>query len=130
MEYHYTVSTRKSAEQVIKDLEENLKEIKFGVLWNFEIHKKLQEKGIVFDKKITVLEVCNPFEASKILEIEPMVSYFLPCKIVVNEEDAGTKVGMVKPTLMIKMIGNEELTEIAKEIEDKLVSAINKAVSD
>lgn len=58
--FNYTVETSKSRDEAVHTLEENLKEEKFGVLWNFDLTAKLQEKGTDFGTPFTVLEVCNP----------------------------------------------------------------------
>lgn len=128
-QFHVTMTTSKEVEQVIADLETSLKEIQFGVLWKFDIHKKLEEKKIPFNKKITILEVCNPEEAHGILDIEPMASYFLPCKIVISVDNSTTtKIGLVRPSLLIGLMEDEELNKVAEIIEGKLISAMEKAI--
>lgn len=57
-----------------------------------------------------------------------MSSYFLPCKIIVSEQKGQTKVGLVRPSILIGLMEQENLTEIAKKIENKLIQAIEKAV--
>ena len=126
--YHVTFETNKEIEQVIKDLEKELMEVKFGVLWRFDIHKKLSEVGLPMEHKITVLEVCNPNESSGIIAEDPMSSYFLPCKIVVSEKVSKTTVGLVRPSLLIGLMEQENLTDIAKKIDSVLIGAIEKAV--
>ncbi|MFV9511127.1 DUF302 domain-containing protein [Tepidibacillus sp. LV47] len=126
--YHVTFETKKELEQVIADLEKELKEIRFGVLWRFDIHQKLSELELPIEHKIVVLEVCNPNESSGIIAADPMSSYFLPCKIVVSEQEGQTKVGLVRPSILIGLMEQENLTEIAKKIEDKLIQAIENAV--
>ncbi len=127
-QFHVTMSSSKNVEQVISDLEKSLQEIKFGVLWKFDIHKKLEEKNIPFKKKITILEVCNPEEAFGILDLEPMASYFLPCKIVVTEEATNTKIGLIRPSLLIGLMEDEELNKVAEIIEEKLITAMENAI--
>ena len=58
--FDYTVTTSKSVDEAVASLEENLKEEQFGVLWNFDLTAKLQEKGQDFDTPYKILEVCNP----------------------------------------------------------------------
>ncbi len=125
--FDYTVETQKSIEQAITDLETNLKEEQFGVLWMFDIKEKLQDKGLEFEKEFKVLEVCNPLEAQKVLNENEMAGYFLPCKIVVYEKDGNTKIGMPKPTALISMLNDEQMKQIAKDIEDRLIGCINKS---
>lgn len=124
--FHYTVETEKSMDQVISDLESALQEIKFGVLWQFDIKEKLNAKGLDFKQDYKVLEVCNPFEANRVLQENHMVGYFLPCKIVVYTEAGKTKVGLPKPTAMISMVDDDNLKGIAEEIENNLVGVLEK----
>jgi len=126
--FDYTVETEKTVQQAIEDLEATLKDEKFGVLWMFDIKEKLQEKGLEFEKEFKVLEVCNPHEAQKVLNENEMAGYFLPCKIVVYEKDGKTKMGMPKPSSLISMLGDPELERIAKDIEERLIKCLNKAV--
>jgi uncharacterized protein (DUF302 family) len=125
--FHYTVETSKSVTEAIASLEENLMEEKFGVLWNFDVKGKLNEKGLEFDNELTVLEVCNPKEAQRVLNEEMLVGYFLPCKIVVYAEGGTTKIGMPKPTALIDLVDNKKLKDIALEIEERLIGCINKS---
>ncbi|HYK72195.1 MAG TPA: DUF302 domain-containing protein [Pseudoneobacillus sp.] len=125
--FDYTVVTNKSVDEAIKSLEENLKEDKFGVLWMFDIKEKLHDKGLEFDKEFKVLEVCNPFEAQKVLNENELAGYFLPCKIVVLNDTENTKIGMPRPTALISMLNDEKMKELAQDIENRLIRCIDKS---
>lgn len=126
--FHYTVESDKTIEEAVRALEANLKEEKFGILWQFDIKETLNNKGIDFDQPYLVLEVCNPKEAANLLTQNQLVGYFLPCKIVLYEDAGKTKIGMPKPTALIDLVEEEALVSLAKEIEDKLISAIDKSI--
>ncbi|WP_406945442.1 DUF302 domain-containing protein [Halobacillus sp. SY10] len=128
MQFDFTKETSKTVDEVISSLENSLKEEKFGVLWNFDLTGKLQEKGMEFNTPYRVLEVCNPVEADRVLQENKMVGYFLPCKIVVYEEEGQVKVGMPKPTKLIGLADDEKLAEIAEDVEQRLQSSIEKAI--
>lgn len=127
MTFHYTVETDKTIEEAIGSLEKNLQAIKFGILWQTSITENLKNKGLT---KITtpyhVLEVCSPFEAEKVLLQNPMANYFLPCKITVYESEGKTKVGLVKPTVLMKPLEDDGLMDILENIEEQLVGVIDK----
>jgi uncharacterized protein (DUF302 family) len=114
-------------DEAISAIEEVLKEEKFGVLWRFNIKEKLQEKGVDLDKDFVVLEVCNPYEAKRVLSENSLVGYFLPCKIVVYKDEDVTKIGMLKPSALISMVPSDNLADIAKDIEDRLINCLEKA---
>jgi len=126
--FNYTVETSKSKDEAVRTLEEKLKEEKFGVLWNFDLTAKLQEKGTDFDTPFTILEVCNPHEANRVLSEDLLAGYFLPCKIVVYEENGKTKIGMPKPSALVEMVQNDHIKKIALEIEGRLIGCIDKSV--
>lgn len=126
--FDYTVETNKNIKEAISSLEKSLKEEKFGVLWMFDIKEKLQEKGLDFEHDYLVLEVCNPHEAERVLKHNLLVGYFLPCKIVVYNDNGKTKIGMPRPTALINLVNNNEIKKLAKDIEERLVNCINKSV--
>lgn len=126
--FHYTATSEKGIDDVVKSIEESLKNHKFGVLWQLNIPEKLKEKGVEFNQPYRVLEVCNPHEAKEVLSQNLLVGYFLPCKIVVYEKDGKTQVGLPKPSMMMDLIGDKELFETAERVEKSLIEAINAAV--
>jgi len=126
--FDYTVVTDKNMEEAIQSIEENLRKEKFGVLWQFDIKEKLQEKGLEFDKEFKVLEVCNPHEAQRVLNENEMAGYFLPCKIVVYKDAGKTKIGMPKPTALISLLNDEKMQQFAKDIEDRLMLCIDNCI--
>ena len=126
--FDYTVHTNKSVNHAINRLEASLKEEKFGVLWMFDIKEKLQEKGLEFQKEFKVLEVCNPDEAHRVLNENGMAGYFLPCKIVVYEDNGQTKIGMPRPTAMISLLNDNDMELFAKDIEERLIRCIDKSI--
>lgn len=127
MDINYKVQTNKSFEMAIEDLKKSLGNHNFGVLWELNFKDKLKEKGVDFDKNFKVLEVCNPVQAKEVLEKNIEVGYFLPCKMVVYEDDGSVFIGMPKPTSLIGMIENDDLLNIAKEVESELKTAIDNA---
>jgi len=127
MDINYKVQTNKSFEKAIEDLKESLSNHNFGVLWELNFKDKLKEKGLDFNKNFKILEVCNPSQAKKVLEQNIEVGYFLPCKMVVYEDQGSVFIGMPKPTELIGIINNNELSNIAVEVENELKLAIDNA---
>lgn len=127
MDFHYSVATDKTIEEAVQALEASLKENKFGVLWQLDLTAKLQEKGEDFATPYRVLEVCNPHQAKRVLTQNPLVGYFLPCKVVVCELDGKTQIGLPRPTSIMEVLGDETLMGIAQEVEETLIKAIDEA---
>lgn len=128
MTFDYTVPSDKPIEQLLTDLEAQLKEIKFGVLWPFNVKETLQSKGQEFNQPFYIYEVCQPPAAKKLLDISNLAGAFLPCKLVIYESGDKCYISMPKPTKMFAMLDDEEIHQIASDIEVDLIEAINKSV--
>ena len=126
MDFNYTVKTSKSFDKIIQDLTSGLSEIKFGVLGTLDFKEIFQKKGIEFDKKYKLLEVCNPIAAKQVLESNPDLGLLLPCTIAVYEKNGENYVSLAKPTSLLSMSSNTQLTNLGKEIESKLIQVIEK----
>lgn len=125
--FNYTVETNKTIDEAVQALEHTLQEEKFGILWQFDVKEKLQEKGVDFSDSYRILEVCNPHEAKRVLTQNKLVGYFLPCKIVVYVDGDTTKIGLPKPTSLIDMVNDPALKQIAEDVEKRLISCIDKS---
>lgn len=124
--FHYTIQVNKSPEQAIAAIQQNLMVEKFSVLFQLNLKEKLQEKGVEFEQTYYILEVCNAIEAKRVLSQNALVGYFLPCKIVVYEENGATQIGLPKPTSLIGFVEDESLMGIAADIETRLINCLNK----
>lgn len=126
MDVQYKVATDKSFEEALEDLKSSLGNHNFGVLWELSFKDKLAEKGLEFNKNFTILEVCNPKQAKEVLEKNIEVGFFLPCKMVVYEDNDTVYLGMPRPSKLIDMVDND-LSPIAEEVENTLKTAIEEA---
>ena len=74
------------------------------------------------------MEVCNPFQAKKVLEANLEISTALPCRISVYEEGGKTRLATIKPTAMIALYSSPELKGVAEEVELVLTRIMAEAV--
>lgn len=128
MEIRYEKSTTKSFSEALESIKKELKDRKFGVLWELNFKEKLAEHDIDFPTNFKTLEVCNPQKASEVLSNHIEVGYFLPCKVVVYEKESNVFIGTAKPEILLGMMGFEDLGDVAKEVEQILTDAIDAAV--
>ncbi|GGL55025.1 DUF302 domain-containing protein [Sporolactobacillus putidus] len=125
MDFHYSVTTDKTIDEAISALEQNLKKNKFGILWHLDLPAKLQGKGVnSYTSPFHIFEVCNPAEAAKVLNYNPLAGYFLPCKITVYECEGKTKLGLPKPTAMIGLLNDPDLKTVAEKVEGILTGVL------
>lgn len=52
----------------------------------------------------------------------------LPCRISIFTEKGTTKIGLIKPVPMLMgLVDNDELTQVAQEVEAKIIAIVDKA---
>jgi uncharacterized protein (DUF302 family) len=98
----------------------------FGVLTRIDMHAKIREKTGKTIIPTVILGACNPMLAHEAYTANSDVASLLPCNAVVREVAAGTiSVELVKPTAMMKILGDSKLVELAREADAKLQRALD-----
>jgi uncharacterized protein (DUF302 family) len=127
MSYYYNkVLKGKSFNEAVELVTTELKKEGFGVLTEIDVKETLKKKIDVDFKKYKILGACNPQFAYKALQSEDKIGVFLPCNVVVEENDNGdVEVTAVDPIASMIAVKNESLRTIATEIQQKLRRAID-----
>lgn len=118
----------RESERSVEDIEKSFPSVaakhKFGVLGVHNLRQKMMEKGVAFDRDCLIFEVCNPHQASKVLEGNMAISTALPCRVSVYRDNGTTKIATIKPTALIDAFNNPELKPVAEEVERTLMAII------
>jgi len=125
-EYGYRKSVAGAFDAVRERTEAELQREGFGIVARIDMQETLKKKLDVEIPKYLILGVCNPPFAKKALEAEREVGLFLPCNVIVYEDGASVTVSAVRPTVMLKSIGNSELDGVAKHIEALLKRVVDR----
>ncbi len=128
MDSVYTFTTKKDFLTTIKDFKNEIEKENFRIVAKLNIHENIKSTGLDCKKKATVLEICNPKEAHELLHKDIMISAFMPCKVVVTEDNQNVQINFPKPTAILNTMESDEFKEIGKRIEDLFIQAIQKAV--
>jgi uncharacterized protein (DUF302 family) len=100
-----------------------LKDQGFGVLTELDVAAVFREKLGVDRPGLKILGACNPQFAHRALEIDPNASLLLPCNVVLEETEAGTKVSAVDPRTMMDHPQFHDLTaDVAAKLEAALAA--------
>ena len=127
MGYGYQRVINDSFENVEIRTRESIAEQGFGVLTEVNVRDTLKTKLDVEFTKYIILGVCNPPIAFDALKIEKGVGLFMPCNIVLWEnEDGSTTVNAADTTIMSDRIQNDEIEEIAQRVNKILKTALDK----
>ena len=93
----------------------------FGVLTEIDVAATLRAKLDVDRPALKILGACNPTLAHQALQIDPSVSLVLPCNVVVEATDNGTKVAAVDPH---DLMDDPRFTALADEAAQRLRAVI------
>ena len=122
-----TMRTRKSLGDVRQRFEEAAAENRFAVLGVHDVGERLRGKGLPFDRKFYVYEVCNPVAAKKVLDTNVRIGTALPCRVTIYTDGGEVVLETLKPTAMLSMFGEPSLDGTAREIEAAIEAMMNAA---
>lgn len=128
MDIIYEKSTGKDFKSAVEHLKSSLSDVGFGVLWEMNFKETLKEKGQDFDKNFVILEVCNAVKAKGVLDRKIEAGYMLPCKMAIYEKDGQVRMGMIKTEVLVGLLGDDSLKDMAKEVGASLQKAIDQAI--
>lgn len=124
--YAFTTTVELPYEKAIGRVTEELQKEGFGILSEIDVKETLKKKLDVDVKPYKILGACNPPNAYKALQAEEQIGLMLPCNVIVYVNDAGeTVVAAVDPRASMQAVENNELSEVAQVVQDKLKKVIS-----
>ena len=105
-----------AAEIILPKLEEH----GFTIVSQIDLKEKFKQKLDIDFKEYTILGLCDPQSAYNAVTKEENIGLMLPCNMIVYEKEGKTAVAIMKPKSAMEALGNEELDDVACEVEHKL----------
>ncbi len=126
MSYYFTkILKDASFDATVQKVTEELKREGFGVLTEIDVTSTLKKKLDVDFKKYTILGACNPHSAYKVLKKEDKIGVFMPCNVVVEENENGDiEVFAVDPIAALRAVDNDTIGCHLIEMQQKLQRVI------
>ncbi len=116
-----------SYEEAVEKITSALSAQGFGILTEIDVKATLKKKIEQDFTKYIILGACNPGLAYEALSEEIDIGLLLPCNVIVYEhpENGKTVMGVIDPEMMVQATGRTDLVEFAKNVREKLQSAID-----
>jgi uncharacterized protein (DUF302 family) len=97
----------------------------FGILTRIDMHSKIKEKTGKNIIPTVILGACNPNLAYEAYTANSDVASLLPCNATIREIAPGKiSVEFIKPTSMMKVLGDAKLIALATEADSKIERAL------
>jgi uncharacterized protein (DUF302 family) len=127
---YYIVPTAKNVDDAASDLEAAVRKHEFGVLHVYDLKETLTKKGYPLGPQCRIFEVCNPRQATRVLQSDMRLNMALPCRISVFEDNGATKIGTILPAELLRALSHgRELAEVAEQVQQTIKTIIDEAAA-
>jgi uncharacterized protein (DUF302 family) len=126
MQIDFTVPTDKTYTAAVQAVVDAGADHGFKIQFVHDVAATLAEKG--FEREpLTIVEMCNAKAASQVLAEDVLIGLMLPCPVMVYEQDGDVLISAMRPSLMTAFFPDAEITDVANEVEAKIIAIVEQA---
>ncbi|OGI76393.1 hypothetical protein A3C57_01300 [Candidatus Nomurabacteria bacterium RIFCSPHIGHO2_02_FULL_33_12] len=126
MEFDYTVNTRKTFDEAVQSVQEEIVKALMRVLYVHDVQQTLSEKGFQREP-LKIIEFCSAKFANEFLNLDIKIGLCLPCKINVYIKDGVTFISGMRPIVLPHFFPEADFGDRPKEIDEIIQTIINNA---
>ena len=128
MSYYASRTLHVDFDEAVERITRSLKEQGFGIITEIDLKATFRKKLDRDFRQYKILGACNPDYAFEALQREDKIGTMLPCNVIVQERGAGeVEIAAVNPVASMQAVGNEELKQVAGQVEKMLEAAVRNA---
>jgi uncharacterized protein (DUF302 family) len=121
--YHFSVTVHEAFDSAVARTRKALADNGFGIVSEIDVAAVLAAKLGVERPPYLILGACNPGYAKTAIESEPAIGVLLPCNVVVRAEDDGVVIDFMDPAVMVDLVGERRVHELAEDVRARLEMA-------
>jgi uncharacterized protein (DUF302 family) len=129
MTFGLTTTLHTSFEDAVEQATQALADQGFGVLTTIDVKATLKQKLGEDMENYLILGACNPSLAHRALNVDRQIGQLLPCNVVVrsdpNAPDGTVLVEAMDPQIMVRVVEQPGLRDVADQATAKLKAVIN-----
>lgn len=114
--FSYDTTTQRSFEQSVQDLVKSIENNNFKVLHVHDVQATLASKDI-HHNAYKIIEFCRAPAAKKVLDINPKIGLFLPCKAIVFSQEEKVSISILSPQILAHFFHDSCINDSAKNID-------------
>jgi uncharacterized protein (DUF302 family) len=122
-----TLRCRRGLGEVRQRFEDAAQARKFGVQAIHNVTATLQGKGLAFERRLYVYEVCSPAAAKKVLDTDVRIATALPCRVSIYVDRDEVVLETLRPTAVLGLFQRPELAATAAEVEAQIEAIMQAA---
>lgn len=104
-------------EETIALLTERVEQAGWSISNTVEMNQSLAKHGVDFQPRVTLLKICHPQYAQRVLETDRNVSVMMPCSFSIWESDEGkVYISGMNTGLMGKMFGGNVARVMGRQV--------------
>lgn len=101
----YTHRTRLTCDEIASRIEEDAKQFGLMMKKHYPFSESLPASGFEINEYSSVFELCKPSIAAKVLNTQPELNVFMPCRISVFEKDGISYVSTPNLEVQLEILG-------------------------
>lgn len=122
--YHFSITIHDDFDSAVGRTKQALADSGFGIVSEIDLAATLHEKLGSDHLPYVILGACQPRFARDAVATEPSIGVLLPCNVAVRAgTDDGVVIDFMDPAVLVDLVGEERVHEIADEVRRSLEMA-------
>ncbi len=98
----------------------------FRIQFRVDMQEFLSREACVDARPYVILGACKPELARRAFAADPNIGLLLPCRVVVYEEEGGSRVMAMDPAWLMDLVRAPEVVEVAIAVKEEVEDLVER----